>query len=58
MVIYEEVLRDIIARDERDSNRAVAPLKCADDATLVDSTGKSIEEVIAEMQEIVNLKTK
>lgn len=57
-VIYEEVLRDIIARDERDSNRAVAPLKCADDATLVDSTGKSIEEVIAEMQEIVNLKTK
>lgn len=57
-VIYEEVLRDIVARDERDSNRAVAPLKCADDATLVDSTGKSIEEVISEMQEIVNLKTK
>ena len=57
-VIYEDVLRDIIARDERDSNRAVAPLKCADDATLVDSTGKSIEEVIATMQNIVNLKTK
>ena len=58
MVIYEEVLRDIIARDERDSNRAVAPLKCADDATLVDSTGKSIEQVVLEMQGIVSKKTK
>lgn len=57
-VVYEEVLRDIIARDERDSNRAVAPLKCADDATLVDSTGKSIEQVVLEMQGIVSKKTK
>ena len=38
-VIYDEVLRDIIIRDERDSSRAVAPLKCAKDATLVDTTG-------------------
>ncbi len=57
-VIYDEVLRDIIIRDERDSSRAVAPLKCAKDATLVDTTGKSIDEVIALMSNIVLEKTK
>ena len=57
-VIYDEVLRDIIIRDERDSSRAVAPLKCAEDATLVDTTGKSIDEVIALMSNIVLEKTK
>lgn len=57
-VIYDEVLRDIIIRDERDSSRAVAPLKCAKDATLVDTTGKSIDEVIALMSSIVLEKTK
>lgn len=57
-VIYDEVLRDIIIRDERDSSRAVAPLKCAKDATLVDTTGKSIDEVIALMRNIVLEKTK
>jgi cytidylate kinase len=40
------VLRDIEARDERDTNRAVSPLKPADDALLLDSTDLSIEEVL------------
>jgi len=34
------------ARDERDTNRAVAPLKPADDALVIDSTQMSIEEVV------------
>lgn len=40
------VLRDIEARDERDMNRAVSPLKPADDALLLDSTNLSIDEVL------------
>ncbi len=39
------LLSDIQARDERDSNRAVAPLKPADDAVALDSTRMSIQEV-------------
>jgi cytidylate kinase len=37
--------RDIEDRDRRDSERTVAPLKPADDARLLDSSGQSIEEV-------------
>lgn len=44
---YDEVLADIIRRDELDSNRQTAPLRAADDAVMVDSTGVYIEEIIA-----------
>lgn len=44
-----ETLADMIRRDRRDSTRADSPLKVADDAIVVDSTGKSIEEVFEEM---------
>jgi cytidylate kinase len=44
-----ETLSDINERDRRDSTRADSPLKAADDAVIVDSTGKSIEQVLAEM---------
>jgi cytidylate kinase len=37
--------RDIEDRDRRDSERTVAPLKPAQDARLLDSSGQSIEEV-------------
>ena len=40
---------EIRARDERDANRAVAPLKPADDAFVLDSTQMSIDEVTAEV---------
>ena len=36
-------------RDKDDSNRALAPLKPADDAVLVDSTGMGIEDVVETM---------
>ncbi|ACV22004.1 Cytidylate kinase [Slackia heliotrinireducens] len=45
-VDFEEVLADIIRRDELDSSRATAPLVQADDAVLVDSSDKTINEVI------------
>ena len=41
----DQIIEDIRARDDRDMNRAVAPLKPADDAIQIDSTELSIEEV-------------
>lgn len=48
-----ETLSDLVERDRRDSTRADSPLKVADDAIVIDSTGKSIEEVFAEMMKNV-----
>lgn len=46
-VSRDEVLADVIARDERDSARATAPLKPADDAVVIDTSALSIEEAVA-----------
>ncbi|MEX0624392.1 (d)CMP kinase [Saccharospirillum sp.] len=46
VVDYDRVLRDINERDERDRNRAIAPLKPADDALVIDTTELSIESVL------------
>jgi cytidylate kinase len=50
---YEEVLADIQVRDARDSSRAVAPLKAAPDALLLDTSALSPEEAIAEAARLV-----
>ncbi len=47
------LLEDIRARDKRDSEREVAPLKPADDAVIVDSSGMGIEEVFDHVVAIV-----
>ncbi|MBI3740606.1 MAG: (d)CMP kinase [Chloroflexi bacterium] len=52
-VDFENVLQEIRKRDEIDSTRSVAPLKKADDAVMVDSTGLSIDDVLARVLEIV-----
>lgn len=44
---FPQILHEIEERDFRDRNRAVAPLKPADDALLLDSTTMSIDDVIA-----------
>ena len=44
-VDFDTLLAEIIQRDYNDSHRAAAPLKKAEDAVEIDSTGKSIEEV-------------
>lgn len=46
---YEQVRADLAARDAQDSGRATAPLKQADDAIRIDTTGRSIEEVVAQI---------
>jgi cytidylate kinase len=50
---YEDVLADIRARDDRDSNRDVAPLKQAPDAILLDTTALDIDQAIAEAVRLV-----
>lgn len=51
-VDYETVLREVIERDERDTGRAAAPLKQAEDAIAVDTSGMSLEE---SFQALLNL---
>ena len=46
---FESILADIIAREERDMNREIAPLKQAADAILIDTTGLTIDEVVAKI---------
>jgi len=48
----EEIKKEISERDERDRNRAVSPLRQAEDAVLVDTSFMSIEEVVAEILRI------
>lgn len=52
-----ETLADINERDRRDSTRADSPLKAADDAVVVDSTGKTIDEVFREIMEKIRSKS-
>ncbi len=50
---FDEVLADIKDRDYRDSHRDVAPLKQADDAVLIDTTDKDLEQAVLAMEEAV-----
>jgi len=50
---YEELLADIRARDERDSARAIAPLKSAPDAVTIDTTTLDAEAAFAAAIEII-----
>ena len=55
-VPYEEVLRDLKARDEQDMNRKVDPLRPTPDAVIVDSTHLSFDEVVETILGIVKEK--
>ena len=48
-VTIEDVKNDIIKRDNNDMSREASPLKQADDAILLDSTGKTLDEVVLEV---------
>lgn len=49
----QSVLDDIKARDDRDMNRPVAPLKPAEDAVILDTTELGIEDVLGRIRELV-----
>ena len=50
---YEEILESIIARDFKDSNRDLNPLRQASDAILLDTTKMNIDEVVLEIVRII-----
>lgn len=49
---FEKIKSDIIARDNQDMNRAIAPLKQAEDAVYLDTSEMSIEEVVHKIVEL------
>ena len=51
-VDFEELLQEIRERDERDRSRDVAPLKPADDAKIIDTTGLSIDDVVQRIVDV------
>jgi cytidylate kinase len=58
-VAEEAILRELKERDYRDRNRAESPLRPASDAVILDSTAMTLDEVLAQAEEIVrsHLKT-
>ena len=52
-VQYEDVLKDVIARDERDANRKDAPMKPAKDAVILDTSDMGIDEVFQKSVAII-----
>lgn len=46
---FDDVLKDMIARDQRDITREVAPLKKAKDAVVIDTSEMNIDEVVAKV---------
>lgn len=54
---FENVLADVKQRDYQDENRAVAPLKPADDGVIVDTSRLNFEEVLEKLENIIKEKT-
>ena len=52
-VDFDTLLQEIIERDHNDSTRAIAPLKKAEDAIAVDTSGNSLEESIALLTDLI-----
>ena len=50
---YEDVLKDINYRDENDSKRAIAPLKPANDAVILDTTGNPLDDSFKVLAKLV-----
>jgi len=55
-VKFDDLLREIQERDDRDRNRPVAPLRPAEDALLLDSTTMSIDEVVEKALQYIESK--
>lgn len=53
---YEDVLADLKIRDDRDSHRKLGKLAIADDAIVIDTTSKALDEVTAMCEKIVRSK--
>ncbi|MCF8826350.1 (d)CMP kinase [Xanthomonas campestris] len=56
-VIFDDLLREIMARDARDAQRVVAPLRPAEDAVLIDTSGIGIEDVVERVVGLLDSRT-
>lgn len=52
-ITYEQVLKDVIERDNRDINRPISPLKIADGAVVVDTSELNFEQSLSKLLEII-----
>jgi cytidylate kinase len=57
-VDFKETQEELIQRDHNDMHRIHSPLKKANDALFIDSTHRSVEEVVEEMVHMVKAKVK
>jgi cytidylate kinase len=57
-ITEEAVIRELKERDERDRNRLESPLRPAADAVILDSTGMTLDEVLAAAESIVRSRLK
>ncbi len=54
-VVYEDILEDILKRDYLDTNRKLDPLKKAEDAIEIDTTGLNIDGVVNKISQYIKL---
>lgn len=54
---FDEVLAEMKQRDEQDTLRAAAPLKAAEDAVMLDTSGNTLEQSIAEVCRLIADRT-
>ena len=57
-VDFEETLEEVRQRDHNDMSRVLSPLRKAEDAVVIDSTGQSVEEIVEEMVHVVEERIK
>jgi cytidylate kinase len=57
-VDFKEAQDELLQRDHNDTHRVHSPLKKATDAVLIDSTHRSVEEVVEEMTRIIKERIK
>jgi len=55
-VDFKDTLEEVKNRDHRDMNRAISPLRKAADALFIDSTGRTVEEIVEEMVQWVKTR--
>lgn len=55
-VNYDDILKDVIERDNNDSNRDIAPLKPAKDSIIIDNTNKNLEESVQQLLNTIKEK--
>ena len=53
---YEEILQEIMERDQRDMTRSTSPLKQAEDAVLVDTSDLAVDQVLEVLEKLVKEK--